>query len=682
MKELYYVIQTLIHGRGANLIKVISLTLGLTVSILIFAREAFEFNYDTCYEDSECLAAVQIEWNHNGEKDTGFMTMGPMAGAIAESFPKEVESATTTHFWWGGTSLYKDDVRFSPGVLIADSCFFKTMRTKILQGQASEMNNPDILFISRSLAQEMFAGTDPVGKVVNLNKSMPMTIKGVYEDYPENSTFYDLRVIISMATTRKYGWDYWGWNGGDSYFAYIRLRHPSDIETINNRIDQMLEKYIPQEDKDKNYTWSLRLIPFSDLRLARNYDGMGIIWVLLILAGILLFTVTLNYVLISISSLSRRAKTIGVHKCSGASGWGILKMFLWETGILVFLSVLLMAFLMFNFKEPLERMADASLGAMFTYENLWAPICAVLFIFIVGGVLPGLQFSRIPVTQVFRRYTEGKTSWKRPLLFVQFTGTAFIFALLALVLVQSNHMTNIDRGFTTERMAFTYYYFSNPENARSTFQNLPYVEAVASSSLPLYEGMSGCYVTTESGKQYSMRNNEIDKDYLPFLGIKLKEGRNLKQKDEVVVNRKFLEIMNWKENPIGRQVRNNDEILGTIVGVTEDFRSSNPVFVPEEPVVFQYRSDFGGCIQVKLKEPFDENLKKLNEDVKNIWPDGDLNFVSETRATELQISTVVDFRSVALMATITILFVTLMGLIGYINDEMQRRSKEIAIRKV
>ena len=105
MKELYYVIQTLIHGRGANLIKVISLTLGLTVSILIFAREAFEFNYDTCYEDSECLAAVQIEWNHNGEKDTGVMTMGPMAGAIAESFPKDVESAPPTQFWWGGASL-------------------------------------------------------------------------------------------------------------------------------------------------------------------------------------------------------------------------------------------------------------------------------------------------------------------------------------------------------------------------------------------------------------------------------------------------------------------------------------------------------------------------------------------------------------------------------------------------
>ena len=79
----------------------------------------------------------------------------------------------------------------------------------------------------------------------------------------------------------------------------------------------MLEKYIPQEDKDKNQTWSLRLIPFSDLRLARNYDGMGIIWVLLILAGILLFTVTLNYVLISISSLSRRARPLA---CTNAVG--------------------------------------------------------------------------------------------------------------------------------------------------------------------------------------------------------------------------------------------------------------------------------------------------------------------------------------------------------------------------
>lgn len=42
MKQLYYTIQTLLRGRGSNVIKVISLTLGLLVGILLFARVAFE----------------------------------------------------------------------------------------------------------------------------------------------------------------------------------------------------------------------------------------------------------------------------------------------------------------------------------------------------------------------------------------------------------------------------------------------------------------------------------------------------------------------------------------------------------------------------------------------------------------------------------------------------------------
>ena len=40
MKQLYYVIRTLLRGRGSNIIKVISLGLGLTMSILLFSRVA------------------------------------------------------------------------------------------------------------------------------------------------------------------------------------------------------------------------------------------------------------------------------------------------------------------------------------------------------------------------------------------------------------------------------------------------------------------------------------------------------------------------------------------------------------------------------------------------------------------------------------------------------------------
>ena len=51
MKQIYYVIQTLLRGRGSNIIKIISLGLSLTMSILLFSRVAYEQSFDTCYKD-------------------------------------------------------------------------------------------------------------------------------------------------------------------------------------------------------------------------------------------------------------------------------------------------------------------------------------------------------------------------------------------------------------------------------------------------------------------------------------------------------------------------------------------------------------------------------------------------------------------------------------------------------
>ena len=66
MKQIYYVIQTLLRGRGSNIIKVVSLGLGLTMSILLFARVAFEQSYDTCYKDYDNLYQIFSIFTANG----------------------------------------------------------------------------------------------------------------------------------------------------------------------------------------------------------------------------------------------------------------------------------------------------------------------------------------------------------------------------------------------------------------------------------------------------------------------------------------------------------------------------------------------------------------------------------------------------------------------------------------
>ena len=47
MQAFHYILRILLHAKGSNLLKVVSLGLGLTMSILLFARVAFEQSYDT-----------------------------------------------------------------------------------------------------------------------------------------------------------------------------------------------------------------------------------------------------------------------------------------------------------------------------------------------------------------------------------------------------------------------------------------------------------------------------------------------------------------------------------------------------------------------------------------------------------------------------------------------------------
>lgn len=102
MKQIYYVIQTLLRGRGSNIIKVISLGLGLTMSILLFSRVAYEQSFDTCFKDYDNLYQVWSIFSVKGEKfEPQEWNYGPVAGAILENFPQEVESAVSlTRLWY------------------------------------------------------------------------------------------------------------------------------------------------------------------------------------------------------------------------------------------------------------------------------------------------------------------------------------------------------------------------------------------------------------------------------------------------------------------------------------------------------------------------------------------------------------------------------------------------------
>lgn len=500
MKQIYYVIQTLLRGRGSNIIKIISLGLSLTMSILLFSRVAYEQSFDTCYKDYDNLYQIWSVFTVKGEKyPPQEQNCGPVAGAILENFPEQVEAATSTCHWMNAP-LYNENARFDEKKTVADSLFFKTMGIEVLSGNpVQDLQQPDVIFLSDRFARKIFGGENPVGKTVNYNHEKDFMVKGTYKALPENATV-NPEAVISMPTLWNGGGGNYSWRGGDSYPEYIRFRPGADKSVVNARIDAMIEKYRPEEDK-KKYGYTAFVKPIRDTY--RNYESVERMRNIMTVLGLaILFIAALNYVLISISSLTYRAKAVGVHKCNGASGGKIFGMFLLETGIIIVAALLLMTLVLLNFREFFEDTAAAKLSLLLAPERIWVPLTVVGILFIVGGVLPGRLFARIPVSQVFRRYTEGKKGWKRPLLFIQFAGVAFICGLMCVVMVQYQYVLNKDMGYNPQRMALANAYWNKDKECDAAFQffkGLPYVEAVTSANNTPISGYSGSMIRDASG---------------------------------------------------------------------------------------------------------------------------------------------------------------------------------------
>ena len=681
MKQLYYVIRTLLRGRGSNIIKVISLGLGLTMSILLFSRVAFEQSYDTFYKDYDNLYQIFSIFSADGEQfEPQKQNCGPVAGAILENFPKEVEAATSIAYFLGGP-LYNGSVRFDDEILLADSLFFRTMGIEVLSGNPeNELVQPDVIFLSDRLAQKIFGGENPIGKVLSYNKEITFTVKGTYAALPENTTMRP-EGVVSMPTAWSRSWGNYSWRGGDSYYEYIRFRPGADKEIINARLDDMIQKYRPEEDK-KAYGYTAFVKPIRDVY--RNEDQVKRMdSIMSILAFAILFIAALNYVLISISSLTYRAKAVGVHKCSGASGGTVFSMFLLETGIIIVLALVLMGLILLNFQEFIEDTTAAKLSVLFAPDRIWVPLAVVLVLFVVGGVLPGRLFARIPVSQVFRRYTEGKKGWKRPLLFIQFAGVAFICGLMYVVMAQYNYVKDKDMGYNPQRVAVGNAYFGSEEEsgpALQFFRGLPYVEEVSSAvSTPIWS-YSGSMIEGESGQSlFSTRYSFALEDYFKMMGMTMKEGRAPRAADEIVVNEAFAERMRWGDKALNHPLRTEGKNF-KVVGILKDFHIGS-YYQPQDVIMFGYTRTFGNTVHVRLKEPFAENLRRLNKDVNEAYPDKTIDFAGLEQRILERYNPVRVFSNATILAAVT-MFVMLMGLIGYTTDEVRRRSKEIAIRKV
>lgn len=694
MHNLFYALRYLAAPRGGKTIRIVSLTAGLTVGVIIFAFVHFRLTFDRFYPDSDRIYQVWTSSVVDGSRSESNLQYAPMAPALAETMP-QIEAATrlmgTFHY-----DLYYDDEAFSTDFLAVDTSFFDVLDFGLVRGDASSFADASSVMLSESLARAVFGKSDPLGKTIMYKNQLACTVTGIFRDPPSNSHLGRFNSLCSLGMiANSY---YMGWGGGDSFNTYFKLRRGACIGDIEAQFPAFCDKYGVTYG-DREFDIRYYFMPVADAS-TNGSDTRSVAAILLALGILTLAVASLNYILISISTLIDRSKTVAMLRCNGARRCDVAAMFLWETAAILLASCLLAAAIVFAMQEWIERICGYSVADLFSVRSVWVPAAAVVGMFLLSGIVPAQLFARVPLHAAFRRSADSRRGWKRTLMFFQIAVSTAAVVFLSVVSMQFYLLRNGDIGYDHDRIVL-----AMPMGSRLHFETyiaqleaMPEVESAGVSyDLPIY-GYSGqpCYDENTREMLFSCRTSRIGSGWFRTMGIPIVAGRDFTAQSseaEVIVNEEYVRRRGWSlDDAVGRQIIDRAEQTEPyrIAGVAADFcmnASSGNILpcvfhnlraaMPDESLWYG-----GGWVTIRLREMSPENIAAVAELVGQ-WPSANnshIDVYDERLRQELEAWR--SFRDVITTAGAVTLLIALAGLAGYVSDEVRRRRKEIALRKV
>ena len=236
-----------------NLVKICSLALGLAIGTILIAKVCFELSYDNFYSDRERVYSIMTGAVRHGEENlSGDRVSGAVAPGFKEFVPG-VETATRITPVFENNSYYTQDKnKLEAELVVADTCFFDIFDMQVYTGDPKQvLSQWGKMMVSRTLAEKLGGIEKAVGQTL-YNESLPkavFTVEGVFEDFPTNSSFRGIDILLAMPTYSKSSTE--NWLGNDRYLGYVKLQEGVDPESLTDAIHEMQVKNQPMEDLEK-----------------------------------------------------------------------------------------------------------------------------------------------------------------------------------------------------------------------------------------------------------------------------------------------------------------------------------------------------------------------------------------------------------------------------------------------
>ena len=695
-----------LNQRGQhNWIKIVCLAVGLATGIVLIGKAGFEQSWDKFFPTSDRIYVVCEDIIRDGEYKHYPQTAGAVAHGIKRYCP-QVEAATRyTSFAWDMPIVTDDDKRVRTNYALVDSCFFDVFPFRILVGNPKKtLSQVDCCMIPRSLAEKLMGIENPldlVGKKIyyNIRGGWALTVGGIYEDIPLNSKLHGMEVMVSMPTITRIMFDGRdNWVGNDRYESYVRLAKGIMPDDLKPQIEKMKRDNLPLDElKKAGVDLGFSVQPLVDYH-TKDEGTRRMTWIVSILAAVLIGCAVMNYLLLVIGGISRRAKEMAVHQCYGAEARHIYQKVMTESIVHLLLSLILAALLLFLFKETIEELVGAPLMVLLlTGSNIWLIVSTCLVVLLITGFVPSWIYTHIPLAAAFKNYNHSHRIWKLLLLGLQFASATFLIILLIVVGRQYRMMVNDDPGYdysTLGSLLVDGVSIEQRQLAMDELRKLSSVKGVTMSYANLTQHQSGDNILLPGDDREYMNIADlyyVGDGYFDVMEIPLVSGRTFTEQTdtlrEVMVSRKFEERMKelagW-DQALGKQIIcTSFQGPYTIVGVFEDTRIGSITNPDTRPSVCYYSRKPEQMHYILIRFQSMDGLEAVNKLVKELVTDNpDISIVPYNQMVTELYADAHRFRTTVMIGGLVALMIALIGLTGYLAGEIARRQKEIAIRKV
>jgi ABC-type antimicrobial peptide transport system permease subunit len=541
-----------------------------------------------------------------------------------------------------------------------------------------------------------------VGKNIRFANRLDLKVTGVFEDFPDNSSF-PFKVVISYLTYKDESLHSWQ-SVSSSSECYVLLKKGTDVPALKAPVLKLIDKYYEKGGVGKEHHY---FQPLSDIHYSERFNnftnkvmpGSQIVG-LIVIGAFLLLTACINFINLATAQAVSRSKEVGIRKVMGSMRKQLIWQFLSETALITVIALLLASALTELALPGMRNLFSGDISfSLFGHPVIFVfMILLVVVVSFLAGFYPAMIVSgfspALAIKNKISAANTGALGLRRALVVLQFAITSILIVGTLVVINQMSYMRAKSLGFDTKAIALV----NVPSDSLSQLKfntlkekilHLDGVKGVSFSNAAPSSNNNNTssfkYNSTED-QNFQLSVKSTDRDYINTFSLKLIAGRALSKTDtlkETVVNETLLKKLN---------ISNPNEILGKfietqgrkmpVVGVVKDFNNFSLHDKIEPTALFSFKQAYN-LMAVKI-EPGQllPAMKAIESHWNNTFPD----YVYSSSFMDEQISSFYETeRVMSVLFKVfagVVIFISFIGLFGLISFIATQRTKEIAIRKV